>query len=160
MSVYRKSKTGRKCVSPLTLCVWGRSLPLHNKNGRCLLCWVIVTWLTQCLPQVTAAALLIARLHWMMGYLIPTHSTQLLFILEEAWGCSQGSLWPYGEGGRAHAEWLEVYHLTHAPDLLLSCTEAADRTRSSRTNETHSTHTPQTIRTHAVGMWWGVKCKI
>lgn len=151
----------RKCVSLLSVCLsMCLLLPLQNKNGRRLLCWVILTWLMPCLPRVTAAALLIACLHWMMGYLIPTHSTQLLFTLAEAWGGSRGSLWPYGEGGRAHAEWLEAYRLTHAPDWLLYCTEAADRTGSSRTNETRSTHTPQTIHTHATGMWYGVNCKI
>lgn len=139
------------------LCVSVHVSTLPNKNCRRLLCWVIVTWLIQCLPQVTAAAPLIACLHWMMGYLIPTHSTQLLFTVAEAWGGSRGSLWPYGEGGRAHAEWLEAYRLTHAPDWLLYCTEPADRTGSSRTNETHSTHT--TDHTH-ICMWDVVRCEM
>ncbi len=107
------------------VCVYS-SLFKNQKNGERPLCWVIVTWLTRCLLRVTAAALLIACLRWMMGYLIPTHSTQLLFTLAGAWGGSGGFLWPYGEGGRVQAEWSGAYRLIPAPDWLLYCTEAAD----------------------------------
>lgn len=148
----------RKYISLLSVCLSMCLLfPLQNKKDRRLLCWVIVTWLMRWLPRVTAAAPLIACLHWMMGYLIPTHSTQLLFTLAEAWGGSRGSLWPYGEGGRARAEWLEAYRLTHAPDWLLYSTEAADRTWSSRTNETRSTHTAD--HTHTCN-WDVVRCEM
>lgn len=104
--LQQKSETASARASEcLSMCLL---LPPQNKNGRRLLRWVIVTWLTRCLLRVTAAALLIACLRWMMAYLILTHSTQLLFTLAEARGGSRGSQWPYGEGGRAHAEWLEA----------------------------------------------------
>lgn len=61
---------------------------------------------------------LIACLRWMMGYLIPTYSTQLLFTLLAAWGGSGGILWPYGEGGRARAEWSGAFCLVPAPHWL------------------------------------------
>lgn len=115
------------CVGLWSVCLC-LLLPLKNKkkSGRRLLCGVIVTGLTQCLLRMTTAALLIACLCWMMGYLIPTHSTQLLFTVAEAWGGSGGFLWPYGEGGRAQAEWSGVHHLIPAPEKLLYCMEAAD----------------------------------
>lgn len=89
----------------LNVCVYVySSFKKEQKNERERPCWVMVTWLTWCLLLVTGAALLIACLHWMMGYLIPTHSTQLLCTLAEAWGGGGGFLRPYGEGSRAQAE--------------------------------------------------------
>lgn len=118
MISYNKSETGNTSVCLL--------VPLRNKKW-----WQPSALLnyrdmihTRC--EVTAAALLIACLLWMIGYLIPTHSTLLLFTLAEAWGGSWDCLWPYGEGGRAPAEWLGASCLSSAQNCQLNCTEAAD----------------------------------